>query len=89
MKLKTFFGLPVPLLVMILPSFSFAGISTIWANDSGDKVTQEELRVGAPNGRKVLNHCWDGTTIKIFGGRNKVVNFNLVLEAASQEASGV
>lgn len=89
MKLFKLQNLVFSLVLLVSPSLSFAGISAIWANDGGNKVTQEELRVGAPNGRKVLNHCWDGTTIKIFGGRNEVVNFNLVLEAATQVATNV
>ena len=64
-------------------------ITAVWANEGGDKVAREELRVGKPNGRAVTNSCWDGTKITIFGARNEVVNFNLVLEAAGQTASNV
>jgi hypothetical protein len=66
-----------------------AGISAVWANEGGDKVAREELRVGNPNGRKVLNSCWNGTNIMIFGAKNEVVNFNLVIEAATQSATNV
>jgi hypothetical protein len=66
-----------------------AAVSAVWANDGGDKVTQDELRVGAPNGRKVLNRCWDGHKISVFGAKNEVVSFYLVLEAATQSATGV
>src|SRR5258708_5012401 len=58
-----------------------AGLSAAWANEGGDKVTQEELRAtSSPS--SVRNSVWDGTTLKLFGGRNEVVNFNLILEAA-------
>jgi hypothetical protein len=86
---------PVRILALVVlcacatPRRSYAAISAVWANEGGDKVAQEELRVGAPNGRKVLNRCWDGTKITIFGAKNEVVNFNLVIEAASQAATNV
>jgi uncharacterized repeat protein (TIGR01451 family) len=63
-----------------------AGVSAVWANDGGDKVTQDELRATS-NGSAVYNSVWDGTTIKIFGGRNEVVNFNLILEAVGGASS--
>jgi hypothetical protein len=66
-----------------------AEISAVWANEGGDKVAQGELRVGNPNGRKVLSRTWDGTTISLFGAGNEVVNFNLVLEAATHAATNV
>ncbi|MBN1398781.1 MAG: DUF4091 domain-containing protein [Bacteroidetes bacterium] len=65
------------------------GISAIWVNEGGDKVAQEELRVGQPNGRAVINHIWDGTKVKIKGAKNEVVNFNVVIEAAIQQATEV
>jgi len=68
-------------LTLINSSNSFAAITAFWANEGGDKVAQDELRVGRPNGRKVINSVWDGTTINIFGAKNEVVNFNLVLES--------
>jgi hypothetical protein len=61
----------------------------IWANEGGDKVTQEELRLSQPNGRKVLTRVWDGSKITVFGARNEVVNFNLVIEAPTQAVSSV
>jgi hypothetical protein len=70
-------------------SGSAGDVDGIWANEGGDKVNQEELRLGQPNGRKVKNSVWDGTTIKLAGARNEVVNLTLVLEAAAHTASAV
>jgi hypothetical protein len=64
-------------------------ISAVWANSGEDKVTQDELRVGNPNGRKVLNRLWDGTKIILSGAKNEVVDFNMILEASTQTATGV
>jgi hypothetical protein len=69
-----------------------SNITGVWANDGGDKVTQDELRVtrGVENltGR-VLNRTWDGTKISLYGAANEVLSFNLVLEAGGASATNV
>ena len=64
-----------------------AQITAIWANDGGDKVTQTDLR--ASIGQSVTNRTWNGTSVRLFGARNEVVSFNLVLEAQNRPASDV
>jgi hypothetical protein len=64
-----------------------SAITALWANDGGDKVTQDELR--ASDGEGVTNSLWNGTSITLFGAQNEVVNFNLVLEAATKAAGNV
>lgn len=65
-----------------------SNIVHIWANEGGDKVTRDELRAtNDPNA--VHNSVWDGTTISLFGARNEVVVFNLVLEAPTTNATGI
>lgn len=61
---------------------------TVWANDGGDKVTQDELRA-SQDPSSVLNSVWDGSTIHIFGARNEVVAFNLILESPGQTTANV
>jgi len=73
----------------VLKELYAQGISAVWVNEGGDKVTQEELRVGQPNGRPVINHIWNGSTVNIKGAKNEVVNFNIVIEAATAQANGV
>jgi hypothetical protein len=63
-------------------------ITAVWANEGGDKVTQDELR-STGHASAVVNGAWDGTCIKIFGAKNEVVSFNVVLEAAASKASKV
>jgi hypothetical protein len=63
-------------------------IAQVWANDGGDKVTRDELRA-TDEPSSVHNSVWDGTTISLFGARNEVVAFNLVLEAPSADAANV
>lgn len=60
----------------------------VWANNGEDKVTQDEQRATA-DPASVLNSLWDGEKITIFGARNEVVSFNMVIEASIQNASNV
>ena len=61
------------------------GIAAIWAVGDGEKIKQEELDSPLRDG----NSMWDSTEINIFGARNEVVAFQLVIEAGSSGASDV
>ena len=65
-----------------------SNLSAVWANDGGDKVTRRELRA-TKSATSVHNSVWDGRAIRVFGGRNEVVSFNLVLEAGANSARRV
>jgi len=60
----------------------------VWANDGGDKITQDELRA-TTDAVGVVNSVWDGDKITVFGARNEVVSFNLIIEAPSVAANDV
>ena len=67
-------------------------VTAVWANTGEDKVTQDELRTvtgRSPylNRQPVLNRSWDGRTVRLFGAKNEMVAFNLVLEAGSTAAA--
>ena len=69
-----------------------SNITGIWANEGGDKVTQDELRASLHQENLtglVLNRAWNGHTILLSGAQNEVLSFNLVLEAATQNATRV
>jgi Domain of unknown function (DUF4091)/Family of unknown function (DUF6067) len=87
------FGAMISSTLLLLPFNSFASnISAVWANDGGDKVTKDELRVTLNKQNltgKVINRTWNGQTITLSGARNEVVSFNLVLEAAHATANNV
>ena len=70
------------------PPTGSGGIAQVWANDGGDKVSREELRASA-DPASVRNSVWDGTAIALFGARNEVTAFNLVLEAPTAAAVNV
>ncbi len=65
-----------------------SNIARVWANEGGDKVTQDELRA-SQEPAQVLNSVWDGTKISLFGARNEVISFNLILEAPQKTAESV
>src|ERR1019366_10243736 len=75
------------LLIPNRPTYAAQALTALWANTGEDKVTQDELR--ATKGANVKNSVWDGSKISIFGGRNEVVAFNVILEAGSSGASNV
>ncbi len=64
-----------------------SSIQHVWANNGADKITRDELR--ATQGKSVVNSVWNGTKISIYGAKNEVVAFNLVLEAPLQSATNV
>ena len=79
---------PIPLPAEHLSALAPSAISRVWANSGEDKITRDELRASLdPNA--VLNAAWDGTAISLFGARDEVVAFNLVLEAPETDAGEV
>jgi hypothetical protein len=63
-------------------------ITAVWANTGEDKVTQDELR-GTRGTTSLVNSAWTGTRVSLFGAKNEVVAFDLILEAANTTASNV
>jgi len=85
-------GLIFSALVSAYGSSVPTNITAVWANEGGDKVTQDELR--ATNHTEnltghVINRAWNGSHITLSGARNEVASFNLVLEAAGAAATNV
>jgi hypothetical protein len=63
-------------------------IAAVWANNGEDKVTRDELRSSA-DPTSVINSVWDGSAVAVFGARNEVIAFNLILEAPTTTATDV
>src|SRR4029079_16911131 len=63
-------------------------ITAVWANTGEDKVTQDELR-GTRGTSSLVNSVWTGSKIRLFGAKNEVVGFDLILEAANTTSSHV
>lgn len=78
----------IPAAFQYLCTGEAAAGAVIWANDGGDKVVQEDARATCdPFG--VHNSVWDGAKISVFGAKDEVVNFNLVIEASQRDLTGV
>ncbi len=54
-------------------------LSAFWANNGEDKVTRDELRATS-SASSVKNSLWNGSKISLFGAKNEVTAFNLILE---------
>jgi hypothetical protein len=52
-------------------------VRTIWAVNDGEKVERDDLN----NPNKSANSAWDGRRVKIFGARNEIIAFQLIVEA--------
>jgi len=80
------FALYIPIHSIKLNNVQGAESSTIvvWVNDGGNKITQDELRAFIDS-TSVINSVWDGTEVSLFGARNEVLSFNLVIEAPSSD----
>jgi len=65
-----------------------SGITRVWAVNDGEKIEQDALDHPLAEDY-ARNGVWDGQAIRIFGLRNEVVAFQLILEAEGQGASGV
>jgi hypothetical protein len=66
-------------------SGALPGVASIWAIHDGEKIDRHDL--SSPF--KAANASWDGTTIKLFGARNEVLAFQLVVEADANGAAGL
>jgi hypothetical protein len=52
-------------------------VRTVWAVNDGEKIERDDLN----NPNKATNSVWDGQKIKIFGARNEIIAFQLLVEA--------
>lgn len=62
---------------VLLQAGAAASVAGVWAVNDGEKVERDDLH----NPNKRANSAWDGHSIKIFGARNEVIAFQVVVEA--------
>src|SRR5215510_856940 len=77
MKLRS---LVILLLCYLLCSpIALCSVHAIWAVNDGEKIERDDLN----NPNKRVNSVWDGDAqrIKIFGARNEIIAFQLIIEA--------
>jgi len=62
-----------------------AGLAAVWAVDDGEKIFRDDVASPLKSG----NSAWDGSNVSLFGARNEIVAFQLILEADGSGASNV
>lgn len=68
--------------VLLAPAPAAAGVARVWAVNDGEKVEQDDLASALRAG----NSAWDGKTARIFGARNEVLAFQVIVES---DAAGI
>ncbi|HEV7893193.1 MAG TPA: hypothetical protein VGP08_21435 [Pyrinomonadaceae bacterium] len=64
---------------VLLQAGALASVARVWAVNDGEKVERDDLN--NPNSR--ANSAWDGRAVKIFGARNEVIAFQVIVEAGA------
>jgi len=64
------------------------GLQAVWAVDDGEKVFQDDLGHPLKSGG-VGNSVWNGATVSLFGARNEIVAFQVILEANAEGAQNL
>jgi len=67
----------VILAVLICPAVANAGLRRVWVVNDGEKVERDALNHPAA----LRNSAWDGRVARIFGARNEIVAFQVIVEA--------
>src|SRR5258708_37680 len=62
---------------LLSPISTSASVAHVWAVNDGEKIERDDLN----NPNKNSNSAWDGHRIKIFGARNEIIAFQLIVEA--------
>ena len=70
------------LTVACAPSGAEAGIRTVWAAGDGDKIKRDSRLDPAPN------DVWRDGVVHVFGARNEIVAFQVIVDAPMARASG-
>jgi len=76
-KLATLFTFSLSALLSLLLTSTGAFAQRVWAVNDGEKVERDDLR----NPNKTSNSAWDSRKVKLFGARNEVIAFQLIVEA--------
>ena len=79
MKAQSIF---LALMMTLMPAVANAGVRRVWVVNDGEKVERDDTHHPA----SARNSAWDGRTARIFGARNEIVAFQVIVEA---DASGV
>jgi hypothetical protein len=65
----------------------YSGINRVWAIDDGEKIRKDDI--DNPLASDPNNVVWANDRINLFGGRNEIVAFQIIIQAGKNGASGV
>ncbi len=71
----------------ISPDIGVTGLTRVWALDDGEKIRKDDI--DNPLASDVNNEVWKDHKINIFGGRNEIISFQLMLQAEKDGAEKV
>ncbi len=77
----------VLLLVLPVANTLSQGIQRVWAVDDGERIKKTNITHTLATSSK--NKVWNGSSVSIFGGRNEVVAFQLIIQGNATGASNV
>jgi hypothetical protein len=77
--MKKWAGL-ICLLLLLFPPVCGAGVRALWSVNDSEKVDRDDLN----HPSKFSNSTWDGKRVKLFGARNEIVAFQVIVEAGAQ-----
>jgi hypothetical protein len=75
------------LLAMVFTSSAEASVKRVWAVDDSEKVKKEDL--SNPLATSPDNPVWDGSQITLFGAKNEIIAFQVIIEADAAGATQV
>jgi hypothetical protein len=61
------------------------GVARVWAIHDGEKIKQDDLT----NPAAASNEAWDAAKIRLFGARNEIVAFQVIVESTSAGIHGL
>ena len=73
------------LVLLLLAARADAGVRRIWAVNDGEKVERDATNHPA----HARNSVWDGRAIHLFGARNEIVAFQVIVEADARGIDGL
>jgi len=75
------------IIITFLSCKGSTGIARVWAIDDGEKIKQEDI--ANPLASDVKNAVWKNNQVSIFGARNEIVAFQLIIQADATGANDV
>jgi len=75
----------VALAVLLVVGSAQAGLQSVWAVDDGEKIFRGNITSPLKTGQG--NAVWNGSSVSLFGARNEIVAFQLILQADGSGAT--